>query len=146
MAQCQVYGCRFKDFHTTIRHCCGTCKHNGHGQYECKEKELFDGLKLYYDDKITSPCILAECQDNETHTTEGHSCLYCNKRDINNHLPNCPNNKNTTFKNSICDDKELFNSSLKLHINDINVKYNINEYNQMKQIYKDFLITMFVIE
>ena len=32
------------------------------------------------------------------------------------------------------------------NINDINVKYNINEYNQMKQIYKDFLITMFVIE
>lgn len=123
---CQVYLCRYNDTHITIRHCCGTCKMNGHGQMECSRKDLINELKEYNNDIINNPCTIPECQDKNTHNTKGHSCLYCDKRGIDEHLNYCPNNKNTHLENSICDNLELFNSSLKEHIDEIDIK--CNEY------------------
>ena len=123
---CKVIGCRYNNTHTTKRHCCGTCKHNGHGQNECLIKELLIKLQKYNGDFIKKPCTVKDCIDVHTHTTEGHSCLYCDKRGVDEHLPHCPQNKTTTSINSIFDDITLFNSALKNYIEDVNLK--LNEY------------------
>ena len=126
---CVIIGCRFNTEHVTVRHCCGTCKHNGHGQVECKTQELLVNLEQFKGDFIRNPCTIPECIDSYTHTTEGHSCLYCDKRDINNHLPRCPNNKNTTFYNKIFDDVLHFNSTITDYIKDVEV--DINTYKKI---------------
>lgn len=123
---CEVIGCRFKNDHVTKRHCCGICKHNGHGQNECKNQELLLKLEKNKGDFIRNFCTIPECIDSYTHTTKGHSCLYCDKRGANNHLICCPNNKTTNFCNNICDDISNYDDLLKENIKEINV--NINEY------------------
>jgi hypothetical protein len=126
---CQVDGCRHNKEHTTQRHCCGTCKLNGHGQIECGNENLIKELEIYKNDFVYYPCDLKDCMDSHTHTTDGHSCLYCESRVHNSHLKYCPNNDittNTIKGNSICDDLLDFNSVLLEYIED--VKMNIGEY------------------
>jgi len=121
---CCVIGCRFKYEHVTLRHCCGICKHNGHGQNECKNQDLLLNLDQFKGDFIRMPCNIPDCIDSYTHTTEGHSCLYCDKRGIDNHLLRCPNNQNTTSYNNICDDVLHFDSTITEYIKDIEVEIN----------------------
>ena len=123
---CKVNGCRFSEDHITERHCCGTCKFNGHGQTECGNEILIKELKKYKDDFIYNWCEIENCKDPNTHTTNGHSCLYCDKRLTDTHLKLCPNNSKTTKGNSICDDIEYYNIALKDYVDD--VKMNKGEY------------------
>jgi len=97
---CQVKGCRNKNNHVTSRHCCGRCNMNGHGKIECQKADLKESLERYKHDVIDDPCTIKYCLDPNTHTSEGHSCLYCDMRlncDLSqvNHLLFCPLNKYT---------------------------------------------------
>jgi hypothetical protein len=121
---CQVLGCRYSDEHTTERHCCGICNLLGHGQMECSNKNLIKELEKYKDDFIFDWCEIEGCIDAQTHTTKGHSCLYCETRLDDLHLKYCPNNKNTTEGNTICDDLENISHALLEHIEDVKVKPN----------------------
>lgn len=123
---CQVKGCRYNEDHTTERHCCGICKINGHGQNECGNENLIKKLNQYKDDRIYNWCEIKDCIDLHTHTSKGHSCLYCDTRINNLHLKYCPNNINTNVNNSECDNLLDFNSTLLEYIED--VKLNIGEY------------------
>ena len=125
---CQVLGCRYSDEHTTERHCCGICNLLGHGQMECSNKDLIKELEQYKDDFIFDWCEIEGCIDAQTHTTKGHSCLYCETRIDDLHLKYCPNNVNTNGNNSICDNLLDFNSTLLEYIED--VKLNIGEYKE----------------
>jgi hypothetical protein len=123
---CKVEGCRYKNEHLTERHCCGKCTLNGHGQIECGNDQLIQDLKALTIGlnvlKIEYPCNLKDCIDPHSHTTKGHSCLYCDKRE-NMHLRYCPLNINTTEDNSICDDITKFDKSIVENITEINLKY-----------------------
>ena len=139
---CKVRECRFPKDHITKRHCCGICKENGHGQIECGHINLIKDLEQYKNDIITKPCTINECIDSHTHTTKGHSCLYCDKRNTNSntnnntnsntgknieHLKFCPlNDKNTSETNYICDNFDNFSKEITSHVSDI--KINIDEY------------------
>jgi hypothetical protein len=124
---CQVKRCRYNEEHTTERHCCGTCNLHGHGQIECGNENLIKELEQYKDDRIYNWCEIEGCIDSHTHTTNGHSCLYCDKRISNSHLKCCPGNENSNGNvNSICDNVLDFNSKLLEHIED--EKLNIGEY------------------
>ena len=129
MNTCKINGCRYNQEHTTERHCCGTCKLNGHGQIECGNKDLIKELEKYKDDFIENQCDIRGCIDPHTHTTNGHSCLYCDKR-LNSylfdHLAHCPNNDITSKNNSICDNILDINSTLLDYVED--VKMNPKEY------------------
>ena len=129
---CQVSGCRYNKEHTTIRHCCGTCKLNGHGQIECDNQNLIKELEIYKDDLINYPCDLKECIDFNTHTTNVHSCLYCDERiekGVQTHIKYCPMNENTTENNSVWDNILEFNKDITENIED--VKLNIREYKKV---------------
>ena len=115
---CKVIGCSYNEDHTTERHCCGTCKMNGHGQNECGNQNSINKLKEYKNDRIYNWCEIEGCIDSHTHTTNGHSCLYCCTRKIdgNNyiHLKNCP--INGTIINDItqdCGETEMKDIKLK---------------------------------
>ena len=123
---CQVNSCRYKEEHTTKRHLCGTCKLHGHGQIECGDKNLIKALQIYEDDFIYYPCYFIDCIDKHTHTNNGHSCLYCDARDPNNHLKYCPKNTFTIEGNNICDNLLDFNSTLLEYIEDVTM--NPDEY------------------
>lgn len=129
---CQVNGCRFSEEHTTERHCCGNCKFNGHGLMECEKEYLIKELEKFKGDFIFNWCEIEGCIDQSTHTTKGHSCLYCDARLDNIHLPYCPNNVNTinsnSNSNSICDNLSVFNNILIDYIKDVKIKIKPNQY------------------
>lgn len=121
---CKVAGCRYQNDHITERHCCGTCKNNGHGQIECGKEQLIKDLEKFNYHIIELPCNVIKCIDPHTHTTRGHSCLYCDKRierGSHQHLKYCPLNENTIDGNSICDNLLDFNDCLLDYIKDITV-------------------------
>ena len=96
MEYCKVKNCRYNYSHTTGRHRCGTCKMLGHGQIECNNIDLINKLLEYNKHSVQTPCTIIECVDKNTHTIEGHDCLYCKSR--KEHLKYCPCNGTT-----ICD-------------------------------------------
>jgi len=111
---CQVKGCHNKKNHVTSRHCCGACNMNGHGKVECGKADLKESLERYKYDVISVSCSIQGCLDPNTHTSEGHSCLYCDMRltyDLSevNHLRFCPLNKYTKSydRHQIFDEKKI---------------------------------------
>ena len=70
---CQVKGCRFSTSHSTHVHICGTCHELGHGQGECKNKELRRELENKPIYVVSNPCTIKECQDKQSHTTQAHA-------------------------------------------------------------------------
>ena len=133
---CKVKGCRYNTEHTTVRHTCGRCNINGHGQNECNELEEINKLIQYKNDIISNPCQIIGCIDNTTHTTRTHSCLYCNKHYNRDHSGNsgnihhmryCPLNHNTIgVDNSIYDNISDFSDEITLPIK--NIQLNSCEY------------------
>ena len=107
---CQVRGCRNRNNHVTSRHTCGNagCLMNGHGKVECMDEYKKKELEKYKNDIIMTPCIVHECLDNQTHTTQGHSCLFCDER-MNKHLKYCPLNDllPSDEKHKIFDEKTI---------------------------------------
>ena len=94
---CQVKNCRFYSSHVTSRHLCGTCQNYGHGVMECNNICQIEPLKQFYNDRfVENACQENSCVDRTTHTTIGHSCLYCYTRNVYNnnyiHLKMCPIN------------------------------------------------------
>ncbi len=91
---CNVSGCRFPHTHVTSFHQCGKCKCFGHGQRECQIFELRHELTKYENDIIPQhlQCKVPNCQVKIKHTTKGHCCHYCGKRET--HIKQCPNNPN----------------------------------------------------
>ena len=113
---CQVKGCRNKKTHVTSRHCCGGCNMNGHGKVECQNQQLKEALKQYKHDIIREHCTIKGCFDQNTHNSEGHSCLYCDMRltyDLSevNHLRFCPLNKYTPShdRHKVFNEREIKN-------------------------------------
>ena len=116
---CQVKGCRHRNNHVTSRHTCGNagCLMNGHGKMECMKEYLKKELEKYKNDIINDSCIVPGCLDPSTHTTDGHSCLYCNMRPILTkkqkikHLKYCPlneyNEKHKIFDETTINTNEL---------------------------------------
>jgi len=86
---CKVKGCRNKLSHVTKYHMCGKCNNFGHGQVECGNEELTNNLIQYFNDTIDIKCEVPNCSNNQTHTTDGHICIFCDKN-INMHLKVCP--------------------------------------------------------
>ena len=133
---CIVYGCGNPNFHSTSEHSCGTCNLNGHGKLECSNDDKIKELEKFNGDIITKACKIKGCLDPQTHTSLGHSCLYCDKRS-NNHMKYCPlsNNMNMNMymnesgENNICDNIEDFSEDVKANITktDIN-NINIGQY------------------
>ena len=78
---CQVAGCRFSKYHTTIAHRCGTCGKYGHGQIECKNESLKNALKQYYNDTLLKKyhCTIEGCRRPWSHSTKSHHCHKCGK-------------------------------------------------------------------
>ena len=123
---CQVKGCRHRNNHVTSRHTCGNagCLMNGHGKMECMKEYLKKELEKYKNDIINDPCIVPGCLDPSTHTTDGHSCLYCNmrptltKKQKIKHLKYCPlneyNEKHKIFDETTINtfDKDFINELL----------------------------------
>ena len=80
---CQVKNCRYSDSHVTCRHMCGSCHKYGHGILECGNDTMIENLKKSYNDRCSENiCCIDDCVDRTTHTTVGHSCLYCNSRNL----------------------------------------------------------------
>jgi len=111
---CQVKGCRNNNNHVTSRHCCGGCNMNGHGQIECQKADLKEELERYRDDIVAVSCSIKGCSDSNTHTLEGHSCLYCDMRltgGLNEvkHLRFCPLNNYTSSYDihKVFDEKDI---------------------------------------
>ena len=116
---CQVKGCRHRNNHVTSRHTCGNagCLMNGHGKIECMKEYLKKELEKYKNNIINDPCIVPGCLDHHTHTTDGHSCLYCdmrptlNKKQKIKHLKYCPlseyNEKHKIFDETTININEL---------------------------------------
>ena len=79
---CKVLHCRFPHSHVTKEHVCGTCNNKGHGQVECNNTKMIEGLKIYYNDilPISIQCTIPNCQSKTTHTKEGHHCINCGRR------------------------------------------------------------------
>ena len=96
MSSCKVKGCRFSNHHITMRHECGTCGSLGHGRIECKSNGGTGSTCVGgggdgdggVGEPLSETCKVDYCFDSETHTTEGHSCLFCRKRI--GHLKYCP--------------------------------------------------------
>ncbi len=88
---CKVKGCRHNDTHVTYIHQCGKCKLFGHGQIECGKHNLMNQLKHYWSERMPfyNRCKIDKCDAPDTHTTDGHCCIYCGLRD-NKHLKRCP--------------------------------------------------------
>jgi hypothetical protein len=133
---CQVMNCQYKTEHVSKRHCCGTCKHNGHGKLECSNEDLIYELARFNGDIIKKSCKIKGCIDPQTHTSSGHSCLYCDKRS-NNHMKHCPLsnhmkmniNMNETGDNSICDNIEDFSEDIRPNLTKTEInKISIGEY------------------
>ena len=107
---CQVKGCRNKNNHVTSRHTCGNagCLMNGHGKTECMDEYKKKELEKNKNDIINVPCIVPGCLDNKTHTTQGHSCLFCDER-MNKHLKYCYLNSSMPLdeKHKIFDEKSI---------------------------------------
>ena len=126
---CKVQGCRYNTEHTTLRHTCGRCNINGHGQIECNNIVAICNLKQYKNDIIATPCQIIGCIDNTTHTTGTHSCLYCNRYSnsgIIHHMRYCPLNNNTIGDNSVYDNIADFSDEITLSIK--NIQLNSYEY------------------
>ena len=129
---CKAAGCHYNYYHLTERHCCGKCNMTGHGQIECGNDSLIENLKLFPVRTIQHPCNIKGCVDPHTHTTRGHSCLYCDKRierGVQTHIKYCPMNENTTENNSVWDNILEFNKDITENIED--VKLNIREYKKV---------------
>lgn len=135
---CQVENCLYSSEHVTQRHCCGTCNLNGHGKLECSNDDKIKELEKFNGDLITKSCKIRGCLDPQTHTSLGHSCLYCDKRS-NNHMKYCPlsnnvnmymiMNMNESDENNICDNIEDFSEDVKANITNKEInKINIGEY------------------
>jgi hypothetical protein len=88
---CKVNNCRHKYTHVTSIHQCGSCKLFGHGQMECDNYELKNKLKKYHNERMifNSYCNVINCDAPDTHTTQGHCCIYCGLRD-KQHMKRCP--------------------------------------------------------
>ena len=110
---CKVKNCRFYESHVTCRHLCGKCHNYGHGMLECNDIYQIDQLKKFNDDRfIENICEENNCIDRTTHTTSGHSCLYCYTRNLDNnnnyiHLKKCP--MNGTIVCDMLDDIDIDN-------------------------------------
>lgn len=124
MSTCQVLYCRYPETHITERHCCGTCKQGGHGQMECGKLDEIELLKRFTGEIIENFCDISGCIDPYTHTTDGHSCLYCNKRclegDIQSnikHLNMCP--LHLYNRNNICDNLDKFHHEMIENIKEV---------------------------
>ena len=88
---CKVKACRYNSTHVTKYHMCGKCNKFAHGQVECGNQELTNNLVQYLNDIINSPCEFDKCTDRQTHTTDGHICIFCDKN-IYSHVKLCPEN------------------------------------------------------
>jgi hypothetical protein len=68
----------------------------GHGQNECSNENQKKELESHMNDKINynKRCKILDCTRKDTHSTEGHCCRYCGKRD--EHMKQCPNNPNNS--------------------------------------------------
>ena len=121
MVLCQVKGCNYADFHVTSVHKCGKCNNYGHGQTECDNVHALRHLGLYYLDKVPKHkrCKIGGCKYKDKHTTEGHTCPYCDSLGIKNHIKNCP--KNGT---RIIDDPAFLNPHIEEEASTFNIKLN----------------------
>lgn len=79
---CRVRECRFPNSHTTVAHRCGTCGQFGHGQIECQNIPLREGLVRFHGERINflRRCTVPNCPHPETHSAEAHQCTKCNRR------------------------------------------------------------------
>ena len=83
MNTCKVKGCRFRQFHTTIGHKCGTCGEYGHGQLECGNIQMINELKnrTQYDRLPQHKhCTILGCRFFWSHTNQSHHCSMCGGR------------------------------------------------------------------
>ena len=121
---CQVRGCRNKNDHVTSRHCCGNeyCCITGHGKVECGNTDLVSELRRFDGNIIAIPCEIEDCLDPYTHTTKGHSCLFCDGR-MSKHIRYCPSNLDIEQPLCIYDDYTImtFNKSMTEEIRNIHV-------------------------
>lgn len=99
---CKVKGCRYSTEHVTSHHQCGKCYMFGHGQMECSDENKIKELQKHFEDKMNKEhqCKIRDCVRKETHSTMGHFCRYCGKKDT--HLKQCPNNP-TNPTEVLCD-------------------------------------------
>jgi len=85
MSYCKVNGCRFPSTHLTRSHRCGTCQYYGHGQRECGNQFMIDNLKLISQNIIFPKhlkCTSLSCPSPNFHSTDAHTCSYCNGQHI----------------------------------------------------------------
>ena len=123
MSVCQINKCRYACSHTTVKHCCGKCGQLGHGQIECGHPNLIAKLEKYKNDVINTPCSISKCIDPHTHTSNGHTCLYCDSL-INScgHTINCPE-----ITGIISDNIDDFNKEISNYAKSVS-NLNNNEY------------------
>ncbi len=50
---CQVYGCRFANSHSTESHECGKCHQLGHGRVECGNLSKIKNLQKHYSNYVS---------------------------------------------------------------------------------------------
>ena len=86
---CEVKGCRFSYSHTTSAHLCGTCKTEGHGQYECGNPVPINQLSCLADKPLPDEhhCTMDWCLFRDSHTNRAHHCELCKG---NHSATDCP--------------------------------------------------------
>jgi len=90
MDLCKVFGCNYKNNHTTEDHTCGNCSHKGHGKVECgnllainflkeyKNYDKFDNIKQFSNDIKTIETQLNNGEYTSMYSELG-SCIFIRK-------------------------------------------------------------------
>jgi len=86
---CSAPHCRFSDNHVVASHRCGICGIIGHSQPQCGKK-LHGNMAIIYE-RVPEhlQCTMYGCPTPTFHTTAGHCCTFCGRRD-GTHLRKCP--------------------------------------------------------
>lgn len=95
MVYCNVLGCRYPNTHSSIAHKCGTCQRFGHGILECRDRQaktlLFNTSNYATALPTNIQCIVPNCSQRWSHTTEAHHCSDCGRRG-GDHASDCTSN------------------------------------------------------
>lgn len=114
---CRVRNCRHPTTHTTVAHRCGTCGQFGHGQMECQNIPLREGLVRFHGERINflRRCTVPNCPHPDTHSSSAHHCTKCGRRHQEN---NCIIQNLETHRNRFRDDYvQYFNEMNFLTVN-----------------------------
>lgn len=86
---CSAPKCRFPHTHVLAAHRCSLCTLNGHSQPQCGKNHKMNTDQMSTRIPVHLQCTVSGCHFPTFHTTEGHCCILCGRRN-GTHLKLCP--------------------------------------------------------